>query len=134
MPLYPNSEAVCAVMMDLFQRLMTDPVALQELRRSGMVFRLDISNPPATMTVNGRTQRPQFVCRANGLRPDLVIHTPMDVLHQVWMNELKLGDAFFGGKIKVDGSMVRAFGLANLFRRIEAIYPTVVREHGLAGR
>ncbi len=134
MPLYSSSDLVCQVMTDLFQRVMADPAAVQELRRGNMVFRINISDPAAIITCNGKTVPPEFVCGANGRRPDLIINTPMDVLHRVWTSDLKLGDAFFGGMLRVQGSKLRAMGLGGLFRRIEAIYPAVAREHGVPAK
>ncbi len=135
MPLYSSSDLVCEVMTELFQRVMADPAAVQELRRSNMSFRINISDPAAVVTCNGKIVPPEFVCGSvDGRRPDLVINTPMDVLHRVWTSEMKLGDAFFGGMFRVQGSKLRAMGLGGLFRRIEAIYPTVARKHGVPAK
>lgn len=131
MGFYQDSETVCAVMTDLFQRTLADHEAQIEMRRAAIVFRLDISDPPATLTFDSKVRPPQFFCGADGRRADLVIHTPMDVMHQVWLSQVKLSDAFFGGRIKLDGSMLRALSLGGLFRRVEALYPGVLRDHGL---
>jgi putative sterol carrier protein len=128
---YPNSETVCNVMTELFTRTLADPAAQRELRRAGMVFRLDISDPAAAITVDAKSRPAQFLCGADGRRADLVIHTPMDIMHGIWMSEIKLGDAFFGGKLKVEGSKLRAMSLGGLFRRIEALYPGVLRDKGM---
>ncbi len=131
MAFYPDSQTVCTVMTDLFQRTLADPQAQQEMRRAGIVFRIDISGPPATLVLDSRARPPQFFCGADSRRTDLVIHTPMDVMHQVWLGQIKLSDAFFSGRIKLDGSLLRALSLGGLFRRVEALYPGVLRDHGL---
>ena len=72
-----------------------------------------------------------MICGVDGHRADLVIHTRMDVLHRVWMSEIKLRDAFFSGQCRLDGSMLRALSLGGVFRRIEALYPVLLRERKL---
>ncbi len=134
MALYPDTETVCDVMTELFRRTMADPQAAHELRRAGMIFRLDITDPPAVITMDGKSNPPQFHCGPNGHRPDLIIRTPMNVLHQVWTSQIKLGDAFFGGKLKVQGSKLRAMSLGGVFRRIEVLYPAVLRDRGMLER
>ncbi len=131
MPVYHNSDQVCEVMTDLFSRALHDPATLRELHRARMVLRLNISDPAAVVTVNAKAPAPQFQCGPSNARADLVLHTRMDVIHQVWLNQIKLKDAFFGGQIKVDGSLLRAMSLGGLFRQIEAMYPVVLRERGM---
>jgi hypothetical protein len=118
-------------MTDLFGRAMNDPQTLRELRSARMVLRLDISDPPAMVTVDGKATTPQFQCGPSNAHADLVLHTRMDVIHQVWLNQIKLRDAFFSGQIQVDGSVLRAMSLGGLFRQIEAMYPTVLRDRGM---
>jgi len=56
---------------------------------------------------------------------------PADVLHRVWLSEIRLRDAYLSGQIKVEGSLVRAFALAHFFRQVEALYPTVLQDRSL---
>ncbi len=128
MALYPDTSTVCEVMSELFKRSMADLEAMSELRRSNLVLRLEISDPPAQFTLDARSQPPHFTCGADASRPDLVLHARMDVLHKIWMGETGLQDAFFSGQCRLDGSMLRALSLADLFGRIEALYPVVLRE------
>jgi hypothetical protein len=130
-PVYQNSQQVCEVMTDLFGRAMNDPDTLRELRSARMVLRLDITDPSALVTVDGKTPTPHFQCGPSNAPADLILHTRMDVIHQVWLNQIKLKDAFFSGQIKVDGSVLRAMSLGGLFRQIEAMYPHVLRERGI---
>lgn len=132
MALYPDTATVCKVMSELFKRSMADPQTMSELRRSNLVLRLEISDPPAQFTVDARSQPPHFTCGVDAGRPDLVLHVRMDVLHQIWMGEIRLQDAFFSGQCRLDGSMLRALSLGGLFRGVEALYPGVLREFKLA--
>jgi hypothetical protein len=131
MPFFANSEALDGIMKELFRRVLADPSALRELARSGMLFRLDITDPRALVTVNGKVQPPVFTYGQAADRVDLAIHTPADVLHQVLLKQVRLRDAFFGGKMKIDGSILRARRLENLFHCLQDLYPGVLRDAGM---
>ena len=96
MAFYQDTQTLCAVMTELFQRVMATPSARHQLRRTGLMLRM-----------------------------------PADVLHRVWLSEIRLRDAYLSGQIKVEGSLVRAFALAHLFRQVEALYPTVLQDRSL---
>jgi hypothetical protein len=130
-PFYQDSDQVCDVMTDLFQRTLNDPDALRELNKSGMVLRLNLSDPSAILTVDGKVRPPWIGCGPSNTKADLVMNTQMDVIHHVWLGNVKLKDAFFGGQIKVQGSILRAMSLGGLFREIEALYPFVLRDRGM---
>jgi hypothetical protein len=128
MPYYPDSETLNTVLNEMFQRTLSDPAALRDLKRSRMLFLLDISDPVAVVTVNSKAEPPSFKLGRTYSRPDLAIHTPMDVLHQVLLKEIRLREAYFGGSMKVDGSILQAKRLEDLFHHLQRIYPRVIRE------
>lgn len=133
MPFYKDSETLCGVMTDLFQRAMQTPAAVRAMQNSHLVVRMNMQDPAFVLTIDGKSRPPRFLCEADGVRPDLVLRMPADVLHRVWLGQIRLRDAFFGGQIKLEGSMLRAMGLAELFRQVEALYPSVLEERGLDG-
>ena len=131
MAFYPDTGTFCEVMTDLFERAMARPETGLAIRQVGLVFRLVTTDPEAVLTVDGRAQPPQFTSAPPAGPADLVLRLPADLLHQIWLGEVRLRDAFFGGQVQVEGPMLRALGLANLFRQVEALYPQVLRERGL---
>jgi hypothetical protein len=56
---------------------------------------------------------------------------PADLLHRLWMNEESTSAAFFSGRIKSKGSLLRASHFIDLFRHIEEIYPAIAAEYQL---
>ncbi len=132
MSIYRNSDEMYQVMTVLFTRLLADPAGNKELTKNPMIFRLDISDPSGMITVDSKAQPPAVAYGPNQARADLVIHTRADVLHQVCTKDLRLGEAFFGGKMKVDGSILRAKRLEGLFHCIQALYPQILREQNMA--
>jgi putative sterol carrier protein len=131
MAFYPDTDTLCGVMTDLFQRVMTTSSAVKVMQQNALVIRLDMRDPAFVLTVDGKTQPPRFICGTDGVHPDLILRVPADVIHRVWLGKTKLSDAFFSRQIQLEGSMLRAMSLSELFRQVEARYPEVLKEHGL---
>jgi hypothetical protein len=128
MPFYPDSETLTRVLNEMFQRTLSSPAALKDLKHSRMLFLLDITDPQAMLTVNSKSEPPSYKLGRSYSQPDLAIHTPMDLLHQVLLKEVRLRDAYFGGSMKVDGSIFQAMRLEALFHHLQAAYPGVLKD------
>ena len=74
-----------------------------------------MTDPDFVLTVDGKSVPPGFACGSGDLAPNLVLHMPADVLHRVWLSEIRLRDAYSSGQIKVEGPLVRAFALIEPF-------------------
>ncbi len=131
MPFYSNSDTLYAVFDELFRRTLADPTGEKALQASNMVFRLDVADPGMLVTVNAKSRPADLKWRSADGRADLVIHSPADLLHQVCLKEVRLRDAFFGGKMKVEGSILRARRLEGLFHVLQAHYPQVLEDSGI---
>ena len=135
MPFYEDTQSFYDAMTDLFERVMVLPNAREALRASGVVLRMVTTDPAAVLTLDGRDDPPRFACGAADDPADFTLHLPTDVLHAIWLGEIRLQEAFFGGQIQLDGSPMRALGLVSnlggLFRQVEALYPQVLREREL---
>lgn len=131
MPYYPDSETLNRVLKEMFQRLLSELSAMQDLKRSRMLFVLDISNPITVVTVNSKAEPPSYKFGRSYSRPDLTIQTPMDILHQVLLKEMRLRDAYFGRSMKVNGSIFQARRLEGLFHHLQAVYPRVLQDLNL---
>lgn len=131
MPFYRDSDTLYDVVAELFNRVAATPGATDEFARSGLLIYIHLHDPEAFIALNGRTRPVRFSYRPDGLQPDLELHLPADVLHEVWLGKRRLRDAFFGGEIKTKGSVFKAMQLAPLFRQAEALYPVVLRAKGL---
>ena len=131
MPFYPDSATINDVMQTLFDRLSRTPGATDQFARSKLVIHVHISDPQAFILLNGRARPVRFRFYPDSTTADLTLYMPADILHQIWLSQIRLRDAFFGGQIKTKGSIFKAMQLAPLFRQAEALYPQVLREKGL---
>ena len=137
MPFYPDTATFYVVMTDLFGRVIAAPGVLKPLTDGKVLLRMTVTEPDAVLIVDGRTIPPRFITGASGgaVQPDIGLRIPADVLHNVWLNRMRLRDAFMAGKMHLDTSPLRALGLLSsltgMFRFTEQIYPQVLREHGM---
>ena len=138
MPFYPDAATFYVVMTDLFGRVIAAPGVLKPLTDGKVLLRMTVTGPDAVLIVDGRSNPPRFITGAIGPvggQPDIGLRIPADVLHNVWLNRIRLRDAFMAGKMHLDTSPLRALGLLSsltgMFRFTEQIYPQVLREHGM---
>jgi len=131
MSFYHDSETLTSILRELFARLNRTPGATEQFAKSGLNIHVHLDHPQAFIALNGRVQPIDFRFAPDGTRPDLALYLDADVLHQIWLSEIRLRDAFFSGKIKTKGSIFKAFQLSPLFRQAEALYPELLRERGL---
>lgn|GEM_PF-983386 len=137
MSVYPDSETLYETMNDLFGQMMKTPQVLKPLQKSNKVVQIQLTDPSAVLTLDGRSNPPRFLDGpVKTPAADVIIRMPMDVLHNVWLGKAKLTDAYFSGQIKlVKGNPLSALGLWNnlssLFSQVGAQYPAILSEHGL---
>lgn len=128
MAFYQSADELKQVMTKLFDRLNEDPSALNDFLRSKMVVRFSFVDPQLEAVISGKSNPISVVLGPYEGRPDLDLHMPADVIHNVWLGNVRLRDAFMSGQIKVTGNIFRAMQLADLFRKAEAEYPRVLAE------
>jgi putative sterol carrier protein len=114
---------------------MQDPKLFGSLQREKVVLQMSLTQPDATLVVDGRSNPVRFATGTPVARPDIGLRLSADTLHNIWLSKIRLRDAFAAGTVKLDTSPVRALSLVNsltdLFRYIERLYPQVLRERGL---
>lgn len=131
MPFYPDTDTFYETMRVLFDRLSRTPGATDDFAKSRLRINVNVSEPDAFIGLNARSQPIGFHFQPDGKPTDLELYLDADTLHQVWLGQIRLRDAFFGGKITTKGSVFKAMQLAPLFRQAEKLYPTVLKDQGL---
>ena len=132
MAVFASSDDFYAVMQTLFERLNADPNATKDFQSRKMIVRIRGANPDVELLLNGKTDPITATMGPQPDRSDLELQLPVDLLHGILTDQESLKAAFMDGRLKVTGNVFRAMQLADLFRKIEAIYPQVMQEHGYA--
>ena len=131
MQIFHSSEQFYNVLNDLFQQVSENPKNIETFTRSNMVIRLKTTDPEAELLLDGH-QPPLEVFF--GPRPgaaNIEISLPASLLHRMWTGLESTSAAFFSGKVKVKGNMLKAMQLFELFEEAERLYPAVAKSHGV---
>jgi hypothetical protein len=130
-PVFRTPEQFYAVMQEVFDAVRADPANVESIARSNLVIRIRTSGPDGEILVDGR-QPPLEVFF--GPRPGLAnieIELPADLLHRIWLGTESTREAFFSGRIKTRGNMLKMLKLTELFYECERVYPTIAARHAL---
>ncbi|MFC2036715.1 SCP2 sterol-binding domain-containing protein [Chloroflexota bacterium] len=132
MPFFADSEQFYTCARTLFARMEEDdPGAANDVLASRLIVRLHCTQPDVEITINGRQRPLQNTFGPSRVRPTLDIKMTTDTLHHILLGEQSLKKALANGLLKVHGPVWKALELADLFHRLQAIYPQVLREQGL---
>ena len=132
MAVFATSDDFYAVMQVIFDRLIADPGATKDFQSRKMIVRIKGTDPDVEIWLNGKTNPIQATIGPQPGRADLDLLLAVDLLHRILTDQESLRAAFMDGRLRVSGNVFRAMQLADLFRKIEAIYPDVMREQGYA--
>lgn len=131
MAIFHSAQQLYTVLQDVFVAVAANPANIDSFTHSNLVIRMKTENPAAEVLLDGR-QPPLEVFY--GERPgnaNIEIILPADLLHAIWSDQASASEAFFSGKIKTKGNLLKAMQLIDLFRECEQVYPAIVQAHGL---
>lgn len=132
MPFYTNANQIYTVMQSLFEKMrgMTpDPVGA--LVSSHMIFYINLTDPNAHITINGRKRPVTIDYGSPNGRADMEIGMTADTLHLILLDEYSIKLGFTNGELKVRGPIWKALSFADIFQKGRTYYPQVLRDLGL---
>jgi len=133
MTVYKNDQQFYRVMKEVFDFIAQHPQHIESFTRSNLVIRMRTSEPDAEILLDGRQPPLQvFFGERPGLA-NLEIAMPADLLHDIWLGRESTHRAFYTGRIRTTGNLLKAMQLGEVFQEAERIYPTVARKYGLPG-
>jgi hypothetical protein len=133
MAFYADSEQFNATLQALFDRVQaTNPEAAADVEKSNLLLRFMCTNPQAEILINGRRKPPTITLGQDRIRPEVDVHMEADTLHAILLGELGLAKALAGQNLRVRGPARKTLALTDLFHQCQLLYPTILREQGLA--
>ena len=122
-----------AVMKDVFDYIGQHPQHIDSFTRSNLVIRMRTTQPDAEILLDGRQPPLQVFFGPTPGLANLEISLPADLLHEMWLGRESTHKAFYTGRIRTSGNLLKALQLAEVFQEAERIYPTVAAQYGLPG-
>ena len=133
MAVYANAEQFYAVMKEVFDFVVQHPQHIDSFTRSNLVIRMRTTQPEAEILLDGRQPPLQVFFGSSPGLANLEISLSADLLHAMWLGKESTHMAFFTGRIRTNGNLLKAMQLGDVFQEAERIYPTVARKYGLDG-
>jgi hypothetical protein len=133
MAIYANAEQFYAVMKEVFDFVVQHPQHIDSFTRSNLVIRMRTTQPEAEILLDGRQPPLQVFFGPTPGLANLEISLTADLLHAMWLGKESTHKAFFTGRIRTNGNLLKAMQLGDVFQEAERIYPTVARKYGLDG-
>ena len=126
MPVYATADELYTVLQEVFAQVNKKPAQIESFTSSNLVIRMRFSGPEAEVLLDGRQPPLEVFFGTRPGKADLELAMAADLLHQIWLGQAKLKEAFFGGQIQTKGNILRAMKLTDLFQEAENAYPLVL--------
>lgn len=124
MAIFASADAFYTTMRALFTEMQRQyPKATRGIERSRLSIGFDVTDPDAYLWVNGKIRPAAIHYGTLDRRHDLKIQLTADTLHRIMLGELRLRQALSSKALQVDGSILKALTLAELFDQARTIYP-----------
>jgi hypothetical protein len=133
MSVFKSPDEMEGVFVALFDKLQQTPAATRGLQQSRLVVRLRCLNPALSVTVDARRNPVQVSYNQPIPRPHLDIELTALTLHQILLGQLSLTKALGQKKLKVEGPLMKAMLMADLFHQGRAIYPAILADYDVEG-
>ncbi len=132
MAIFQSDQQLYSVLQDVFAAVTATPELIEPFTRSNLVIRMKTSDPDAEILLDGRQPPLEVFYGARPGKANLDVQMAADLLHRIWLGDQSASEAFFGGRIKTKGNLLKATQLLDLFRECERVYPAIVAKYDLA--
>ncbi|MCL4862786.1 MAG: SCP2 sterol-binding domain-containing protein [Caldilineaceae bacterium] len=125
MNIFQSDEHLYEVLQLVFDQVNATPGQIEPFTRSNLVIRIRTAAPEAEILLDGRQPPLEVFYGPRPGKANLEIALPANLLHAIWLGEEKGSNAFFSGKVKTKGNLMKAMPLLDLFRECERVYPQI---------
>lgn len=113
----------------MFEEAVADPEIGPALAASGVVLRIEMSEPASVVTAD-LPNRVVDMGPDSVLVPTMTIKGNADVVHRYWLGEVNVGVAIAKGQIRVRGSVPTLINLASAAKPLFPRYRALVAHDG----
>jgi hypothetical protein len=131
MAIFQSDQHLYSVLQVVFARVAEQPANIDAFTRSNLVIRINFTDPTAKVLLDGRQPPLEVFYGPRPGRANLEFTMLADLLHEIWIGRESSTQAFFSGRIKTQGNIMKAMQLLELFRECERVYPAVAAQFKL---
>ena len=132
MAIFHSDQQLYTVLQEVFLAVATTPENIAAFTHSNLVIRMKTEDPAAEVLLDGRQPPLEVFYGERPGKANIEITLPADLLHAIWSDQASASEAFFSGKIKTKGNLLKAMQLIDPFRECERVYPAIASAHGVA--
>jgi putative sterol carrier protein len=111
MPTFNSSEELYEIFVGFMREMAADPVLGPRFRASKTSFRVNYTDPDASILVDCTTDPLDIVERAYDRQAEVDMTMTAEDGHRFWTGQLKIAQALARKKIKVTGKLPKMMGL-----------------------
>ena len=131
MTVFTDTDEVRKYIGKMFEGVVTQPDFIKATEGSGLVLRLNYSDPDCVMLVDFPGKQVQYAEAAESATNATVdLYMASDDAHSFWMGKLNFPVAMARKKVRMEGSTAKALKLLPLTKPLFAAYEKELRENG----
>lgn len=133
MPKFSDAETLYSVMRDMFAKVTeTNPKAFDDMLKSRLTVRFQVTSPTAEITVDGKSRPPKMTYGAFTGRPDIDLQLTGDNLDKLLSHQISATKAVTDGTIKFKGNPLKLSALLGIIKAGNVVYGDVLKTHKLS--
>jgi putative sterol carrier protein len=127
---FTSSEQLYDIFTGFMKDMAADPVLGPKFVKSKTAFRINYTDPDASILVDCTHDPIQITEGASDSKPDVELTMKADNGHLFWMGELKITTAITKRKVKVNGQVTKMMNLLPALNPAFARYRSYLAEKG----
>ena len=131
MPYFSDIQPFYDCLIELFDKLMEDPVVEGKALDSKLTVRFDFRDPDGEMWIDCTGDKVKLVPGSQEMTADAALAMDADTAHKFWLGKLNLIKSLTSGEIASEGSVPKLLKLLPVIKPAFKIYPEVLTEMGL---
>ena len=131
MPYFSDIQPFYDCLIELFDKLMEDPVVEGKALDSKLTVRFDFRDPDGEMWIDCTGDKVKLVPGSQEMTADAALAMDADTAHKFWLGKLNLIKSLSSKEIESEGSIPKLLKLLPVIKPAFKIYPEVLNENGL---
>ena len=128
MTAFADSAEATRYISGVFEAGFADPEIAEQLAKSGLVLRMELSEPDAVITVDTASQ--QIDVGATSLSENMTLTLSSETANKFWQGKVSIPLAVARGQIKVSGALPKLLALLPSAKKLNAQYVDRLRTDG----